>query len=106
MSVKSVKNIYILSVLSSVKTPIALALNPGYPGETPKEVIAVFPITFSNAPTSLSSDSETATFKAFLYSLDGINLSSKSLFILDARKEFLTSAIYYDFIHLDLPLIT
>ena len=53
----------------------------------------VFCKIFSNAPTSLSSELDTAIFKASLYSLLGISLSSKSLFILDAKKLFFTSAI-------------
>ena len=55
--------------------------------------ILTLPKTFSKAPTSCPSDLLTATFLAFLYSPDGSNLSSRSLFILDLRKVFLASAI-------------
>ena len=53
----------------------------------------LLPSMASNEPTSSLSDLATCKFNASLYSLFGINLSSKSLFILDLMKLFLASAI-------------
>ena len=51
------------------------------------------PKTFSKEPTLDPSDLLTWAFTAFLYSPDGTNLASRSLFILDFIKAFLTSPI-------------
>ena len=49
----------------------------------------MFPLTFSKAPTSAPSDLLMFIFLPSLYSPLGINLASKSLFILDLTKVFL-----------------
>jgi len=56
----------------------------------------VFPNAFSKAPTSSPSDLLTCIFCPSLYSPDGSNLLSRSLFILDFIKAFLTSAIQFN----------
>ena len=85
---------YNLPEYSSDKYPITV-ISLGSVGDIkPVAFMIVLPKTFSNEPISSSSDLPTDIFCASLYSPLGINLSSKSLFILDFRKLFLISAMY------------
>ena len=65
-----------------VKVAFNLFIKPGK--------ILTLPFMFSNAPTSAPSDLLTPIFLPSLYSPLGISLASKSLFILDLTKVFLT----------------
>ena len=85
---EDVINQYILSFSVSLILPIHVAEVKLI------ESFCVLPKIFFNAPTSLLSEKSTSMFKASLYSPLGINLSSRSLFILPLRNAFLISGIF------------
>ena len=100
-------NAKILLFVESIKNPIISKLTPS--SSTPlkaNDVSIELPLTFCNNPESIPSEFITSAFLASMYSFLDISLGLRSLFILAPVNIFLTSAIFYDFIHLDLPLIT
>ena len=97
-----VKNIYKVDCDSSEYIPIVFKpLKPVITLKSTKGFVAslveatILPTAFSKAPTSSPSDLLTCILRPSLYSPGGNSLESRSLFILDLMKAFLTSAMYF-----------